>query len=303
MDDSFVIETDRLTKRYSERVVAVNQLTMGVRAGEVYGFLGPNGSGKTTTLRMLLGLIQPTAGRATVLGAPPGSPDGLARIGAMIESPAFYPFLTGRDNLRVVAGHARVPESRIAAALDRVDLTVRGGDRFRTYSQGMKQRLGVAAALLKDLELLILDEPTNGLDPAGVAEMRDLIRELGRGGRAVLVSSHIMTEIEHVSDRVGIIRRGSLVAEGTLDELRGRDEIKIRAEPVDRVHQVVAGLRGIGHIALSDGWIRVSAKPGLTPAITAALVNDGVAVSEVRIERASLEDVFLNLTRNTEDAA
>ncbi len=303
MDDSFVIETDRLTKRYSERVVAVNQLTMGVRAGEVYGFLGPNGSGKTTTLRMLLGLVRPTAGRATVLGAAPGSSEGLARIGAMIESPAFYPFLSGRDNLRVVAGHARVPESRIAAALDRVDLTARGGDRFRTYSQGMKQRLGVAAALLKDPALLVLDEPTNGLDPAGVAEMRDLIREFGRGGRAVLVSSHIMTEIEHVSDRVGIIRRGSLVAEGTLDELRGRDEIKIRAEPVDRAHQLVAGLRGIDHIALSDGWIRVAAKPDLTPAITAALVNDGVAVSEVRIERASLEDVFLNVTRNTEEAA
>ena len=177
-----VIETRALTKRYGDSIVAVDDLDLGVRRGEVYGFLGPNGAGKTTTLRMLLGLVRPTSGEAVVLGAAPGEPDGLARIGAMVEAPAFYPYLSGRDNLRVLAGHAGVREDRVEAVLDEVGLTDRASDRSRTYSLGMKQRLGVAAALLKDPELLILDEPTNGLDPAGMADMRDLIRSLGRAG-------------------------------------------------------------------------------------------------------------------------
>jgi ABC-type multidrug transport system ATPase subunit len=175
-DESYVIETRGLTKRYGDRVTAVDNLDLRVRRGEVYGFLGPNGSGKTTTLRMLVGLARPTSGHASVLGAPPGSSEVLARTGVMIETPAFYPHLSGRDNLRVLAGYAGVPDTRIDAALEEVDLTERATDRFGAYSLGMKQRLGVAAALLKDPELLILDEPTNGLDPAGMAEMRTLIR-------------------------------------------------------------------------------------------------------------------------------
>ena len=177
-----MIETRALTKRYGDSIVAVDDLDLGVRRGEVYGFLGPNGAGKTTTLRMLLGLVRPTSGQAAVLGAPAGSPHGLARIGAMVEAPAFYPYLSGRDNLRVLAGYAGVGEDRVEAVLDEVGLLDRAADRSRTYSLGMKQRLGVAAALLKDPELLILDEPTNGLDPAGMADMRELIRSLGRGG-------------------------------------------------------------------------------------------------------------------------
>jgi ABC-type multidrug transport system ATPase subunit len=151
----------------------------------VYGFLGLNGAGKTTTLRLLLGLVRPTSGNARVLGAAPGSPEGLARIGALIETPAFYPFLSGLDNLRVLAGYAGVPATRIGAVLEEVGLSARAGDRYRTYSLGMKQRLGIAAALLKDPELLILDEPTNGMDPAGMAEMRGFVRNLGRGRRTV----------------------------------------------------------------------------------------------------------------------
>ena len=193
-----------------------------MRRGEVYGFLGPNGAGKTTTLRMLLGLVRPTSGTAAVLGEAPGTPGGLARIGSMVEAPAFYPYLSGRDNLRVLARHAGVGEERVDAVLAQVDLSARADDRAATYSLGMKQRLGVAAALLKDPELLILDEPTNGLDPAGMAEMRAFIRSLGDGGRTVVLSSHLMGEVEQVSDRVGVIRDGSLVAEGTVEELRGR---------------------------------------------------------------------------------
>ena len=206
MTDELVIETRELSKRYGERTVAVDQLVLRVRRGEVYGFLGPNGAGKTTTLRMLLGLIRPTSGGAQVLGEQPGAPRGLARLGALVEAPAFYPYLSGRDNLRVLAGHAGVAHARVEEVLAEVGLSARAGDRVAAYSLGMKQRLGVAAALLKDPELLILDEPTNGLDPAGMADMRAFIRSLGERGVTVLLSSHLMGEVEQVSDRVGIDR-------------------------------------------------------------------------------------------------
>ena len=175
------VEVRDLTKRYGNGVVAVDGISLTVRPGEIYGFLGPNGAGKTTTLRMLLGLVAPTEGRASVLGHDPGDPRALSRIGALVEGPAFYPYLSGRDNLRVVARYAGVPESQVPGALRTVDLADRGGDKFATYSLGMKQRLGVAAALIKDPELVVLDEPTNGLDPAGMRDMRRLVRELGAG--------------------------------------------------------------------------------------------------------------------------
>jgi ABC-2 type transport system ATP-binding protein len=283
----FVIETTALTKRYGP-IVAVDGLDLRVRRGEVYGFLGPNGAGKTTTLRMLLGLVRPTAGRATVLGEPPGSPNGLVRVGAMVEAPGFYPFLSGRDNLRVLAGHAGVAGGRIAAVLAEAGLTARAGDHVATYSMGMKQRLGVAAALLKDPELLILDEPTNGLDPAGMAEMREFIRSLAAGGRTVLLSSHLMGEIEQVSDRVGVIRAGELVAEGTVDELRGQAGLRVRAEPLDAAARVLGGLDGI---ELVDGEVDARAAQ-----INRMLVEAGIAVSELSRSQASLEDVFLELT-------
>jgi ABC-type multidrug transport system ATPase subunit len=292
----YVIETRDLTKRYGERIAAVDRLTMSVRRGEVYGFLGPNGAGKTTTLRMLLGLVRPTAGSALVLGTAPGSPEGLARIGALVETPSFYPFLSGRDNLRVLARHGGVPETRIADVLAEVGLADRGGDRFRTYSLGMKQRLGIAAALLKDPELLILDEPTNGMDPAGMAEMRGFVRKLGRGRRTVLLSSHLMSEVEQVCDRVGVIRGGTLVGEGTVDELRGRESLWLRADPPERAERLLAGLAAVEHVARADGGLRVDADPSAAPAINRALVQAGIAVSELRRERASLEQVFLELT-------
>jgi len=282
-----VIQTEGLTKRYGP-IVAVDGLDLCVRRGEVYGFLGPNGAGKTTTLRMLLGLVRPSSGRATVLGHVPGAPDGLARVGSMVEAPGFYPFLSGRDNLRVLAGHAGVPNERIAPVLAEAGLTTRAGDHLATYSMGMKQRLGVAAALLKDPELLILDEPTNGLDPAGMAEMRDFIRSLAAGGRTVLLSSHLMGEIEQVSDRVGVIRAGELVAEGTVDELRGQAGLRVRAEPLDAAARVLDGLDGV---ELVDGEIDARAAQ-----VNRMLVEAGIAVSELGRRQASLEDVFLELT-------
>jgi ABC-type multidrug transport system ATPase subunit len=296
VSETLVIETRDLTKRYGERIVAVDRLAMCVRRGEVYGFLGPNGAGKTTTLRMLLGLVRPSSGGALVLGAAPGSPEALARTGALIETPTFYPFLSGRDNLRVLAGHAGVPETRIEPALDEVELSSRGGDRFQTYSLGMKQRLGIAAALIKDPELLILDEPTNGMDPAGMAEMRTFIRSLGQGKRTVLVSSHLMAEVEQTCDRAGVISRGRIVGEGTVDELRGRESLWVRAEPLEEAERVVRALRGIDEVARSDGGLRVAAESAAAPAIAKALVEAGVALGELRPQRASLEKVFLELT-------
>jgi ABC-type multidrug transport system ATPase subunit len=293
-----VIETRALTKRYGDAIVAVDHLDLRVRRGEVYGFLGPNGAGKTTTLRMLLGLVRPTSGQAIVLGAAPGAPDGLARIGAMVETPAHYPYLSGRDNLRVLARHAGVPEDRVEAVLDEVRLTDRAADRAGTYSLGMKQRLGVAAALLKDPELLILDEPTNGLDPAGMAEMRDFIRSLGKGGRTVMLSSHLMGEVEQVTDRVGVIRDGSLVAEGTVEELRGRAGLRVRAEPRAEAARLIRALPDVDEVTSVDGLLDVTADSSRAPTINRLLVEAGIAVSELYPQKPSLEQVFLELTKS-----
>jgi ABC-2 type transport system ATP-binding protein len=289
-----VIETHALTKRYGETTTAVDVLDLRVRRGEVYGFLGPNGAGKTTTLRMLLGLVRPTSGTATVLGAPAGA--ALARIGAMIEAPAFYPYLSGRDNLRVLAGHAGVHHDRIAPVLDEVQLLDRAGDRVAGYSLGMKQRLGVAAALLKDPELLILDEPTNGLDPAGMAEMRTLIRSLGRDERTVVLSSHLMGEVEQIADRVGVISAGALVAEGTVAELRGRAGLRVRAHPLAGARDLLALQPGVEAVREAGGTLSVTADPRLAAELNHALVTAGVAVSELTTEQTSLEDVFFALT-------
>jgi ABC-type multidrug transport system ATPase subunit len=300
VDDGLVIETHELAKHYNGGIVAVDRLSLRVRRGEVYGFLGPNGAGKTTTLRMLLGLVRPTSGSAHVLGAPPGSPDSLARVGALIESPTFYPFLSGRDNLRVLARYSDTPEPRIDTVLGEVDLAARAGHRFGTYSLGMKQRLGIAGALLKDPELLILDEPTNGMDPAGMAEMREFIRNLGQGQRTVLLSSHLMTEVEQVSDRVGVISRGVLVREGTVDELRGRESLWVRAEPLEQAERVLGAVRGVEDVARLDGGLLIATDLAAAPTINRMLVDAGIAVGELRPERDSLEKIFLELTQGDE---
>ena len=292
-----VVETNGLGKRYGDRVVAVKALNMRVRRGEVYGFLGPNGAGKTTTLRMLLGLVRPTSGSALVLGARPGSPESLARVGALIESPTFYPFLSGRDNLRVLARYSGTDEKRIRSVLDEVDLAARADDRFATYSLGMKQRLGIAAALFKDPELLILDEPTNGMDPAGMAEMRSFIRDLGRGRRTVLLSSHLMSEVEQVCDRVGVITRGELIREGTVEELRGRESLWVRAEPLDVAERVLKSIAAVERVDRVDGGLRIGTDPSRAASINQALVESGVGVAELRHDRDSLEKIFLELTR------
>jgi ABC-type multidrug transport system ATPase subunit len=214
----------------------------------------------------------------------------------MVEAPAFYPYLSGRDNLRVLARYAGIEDGRVEAVLDEVHLRDRAADRSATYSLGMKQRLGVAAALLKDPELLILDEPTNGLDPAGMADMREFIRALGKGGRTVVLSSHLMGEVEQVTDRVGVIRAGSLVAEGTVEELRGRAGLRVRAEPLGEAARLVGGLPGVDGVTSADGLLDVTVDTAQAPAINRLLVEAGIAVAELYAQKASLEDVFLELT-------
>ena len=295
-EGNLLVEARGLTKRYGRSITAVDSLNLSVRRGEVYGFLGPNGAGKTTTLRMLLGLIRPSSGEARVLGKKPGSPEGLSRVGSLVESPAFYPYLSGRDNLRVMARYSGVPYWRVDEALITVELSDRAKDKFKKYSLGMKQRLGVAAALLKDPDLLILDEPTNGLDPKGMADMRALIRSLGQGERTVLLSSHLLGEVEQICDRVGVVRNGKLVAEGTVAEIRGREGLLVRAEPLEEGRYIAARLAGVEEATVVDGALRLVVDPGRAAEINGKLVSAGVRVSELRPVEQSLEEVFLELT-------
>jgi ABC-type multidrug transport system ATPase subunit len=240
------VEVTGLVKRFGKKT-ALDGVDLVARPGRVLGVLGPNGAGKTTTLRMLLGLVRPTSGVIRVLGRSPGDPAVLRQTGAMGET-AFYPSLSGRDNLRAIARRCRVGDSRVDEVLGQAGLAARARDTVGSYSYGMRQRLGVAAAILKDPRLLILDEPSNGLDPAGQADMRRLIRDLGGGRRTIVLSSHDMDEVEELCDRVGIIGRGQLLAEGTPGQLRGRDGAAGagRAGRTGRRRGVVAGMGGRG---------------------------------------------------------
>lgn len=294
--EPIVIETTNLSKRYGKQIVAVDGLNLAIRKGEIYGFLGPNGAGKTTTLRMLLGLVRPTSGTGKVLGKPLGTAAGIARVGALVESPTFYPYLSGRRNLRILARYAGVPISRVDAVLDQVELTLRARDTFKTYSLGMKQRLGVAAVLLKDPDVLILDEPTNGLDPQGMTEMRALIRVLGHGGRTVLLSSHLLGEVEQICDRVGVISHGKLIAEGTVADLRGQAQLLVRADPLERAQRLAEQLYGIERVQVMDGALVLATDPAQAAELARVLVTNGVALSELRPVKRSLEATFMELT-------
>jgi ABC-2 type transport system ATP-binding protein len=290
-----LVETNGLSKTYGA-VTAVERVSLSVWRGEVYGYLGPNGAGKTTTLRMLAGLVRPTAGSASVHGDQPGSPRALARTGVLIEAPRFYPYLSGRDNLRVVARYAGVPDRRVEGALETVDLAGRGGDRYARYSLGMKQRLGVAAALLKDPELLILDEPTNGLDPAGMRDMRALLRDLGERGHTVLLSSHLLGEVQQLCDRVGVISGGRLLAESTVDDLLGQAGLLVRAEPPDRARGCLQRLVGAGNVSEADGAFRLRTGPEQAGRVSRALADAEVTLTELRPLERTLEEVFLEMT-------
>ncbi|MDI5982174.1 ABC transporter ATP-binding protein [Amycolatopsis magusensis] len=293
------VDIRELTKRYGG-VLAVDRLSLTVRPGEVYGFLGPNGAGKTTTLRVLLGLLRPTSGQVRLFGRDDGD---RSPVGALIESPAFYPYLSGRENLRVLARYTGTGKDRVETVLDTVGLRERGGDRYAAYSLGMKQRLGVAAALLKDPRLLVLDEPTNGLDPAGMADMRALIRDLGASGRTVLLSSHLLGEVQQICDRVGVVSRGKLVAENTVAELRGGSVLHVVADPLPRAAEVAARLLGADRVRVRGGALELTTEPEKAAWLNGELVAAGLGVSELRVTERDLEQVFFELTGEGGDHA
>jgi len=293
-----------LSKRFRGGQLAVDNVDLEVPRGSVYGFLGPNGSGKTTTIRMLLGLIYPTSGRHELLGTP--MPDGavrvLPRVGSLVEGPAFYPFLNGQQNLARCdaadrTADARTARQRIDSALDRVGLLAAAKKRYRAYSLGMKQRLAIAAGLLQPRELIILDEPTNGLDPQGTREVRTLVREIATEGTTVFVSSHLLAEVEQICTHVGVMRTGRLVFQGPLDDLRRTVAARIRVETTDP--QAAAEL--LGKIGLEDTRVEgaeVSAQLGdfQPERLCADLVHAGVPVRGLATVRPSLEDLFVGLT-------
>jgi ABC-2 type transport system ATP-binding protein len=297
-----VIETTGLRKEFrslrGHRVVAVDDLDLAVRRGGVHGFLGPNGSGKTTTIRMLLGLASATAGRIRVLGeeVPRRLPRVMDRVGAVVEQPKFLPSLTGRRNLELLAGSIGTPSGRVDAALEQVGLAGRDRDRYRGYSLGMKQRLAIAATLLKEPDLLILDEPTNGLDPAGIRDIRELVRDLGSQGTTVLLSSHILAEVQQVCDSVSIIGDGRLLSAGTVADLVGRDEtagVRVGVADPEGAARVLtrAGLR----VSRDGGHLYVS-EVGDPARVTRLLAEEGHYVRELVADRPDLESVFLKLT-------
>jgi ABC-2 type transport system ATP-binding protein len=301
--DGYVVETFGLTKRFGERV-AVDGVDLHIPRGVAFGYLGPNGAGKTTLIRMLLGLTAATAGTMRILGrdVPAERAEALARVGAIVEEPRFHGYLTGRQNLEVVAA-AREREShgRIDAALERSGLADRADEKVRKYSLGMRQRLGVARSLLADPELLLLDEPTNGLDPAGIHAVRQTIRHLAYQGKTVLVSSHILAEVQQVADTVSIIGRGRLLAEGRVADLlaSGGGAIRIRV-PDPGVAQRLLAESGFGCAPTPDGAISVTTAPDGTPVdaggLNRFLADRGVYASELIRVQADLEQVFLRLT-------
>jgi ABC-type multidrug transport system ATPase subunit len=291
------IETSGLTKSYAG-LLAVDHLDLKVEQGEIFGFLGPNGAGKTTTMRMLLGLVQPSAGTARVLGMDTKThlQDMLARIGSVIENPTFYPFLSGYDNLKAFAQLSRIPVDRVAPVLDLVDLTAAAKRKFSTYSLGMKQRLAVGAALLGSPDLLILDEPANGLDPAGIVEMRDLIKRLKSRGRTVLISSHVLHEIEQICDRIAIMNRGRVVVQGPVEELLAGASLEVRAEPLGAAEKILVNLPWVDAVVPGDNRLLVTTGPEHATDITRVLAEQGIYLSRLQPHEQTLEQYFLDVT-------
>lgn len=298
------IRTHRLTKRFAGGQVAVDDLNLAVPAGSVFGFLGPNGSGKTTTIRMLLGLVSPSSGTFELFGRPmpDSAADVLPHVGALVEGPAFHPYLSGRDNLlrldaadRTVSG--REAQGRVAEALARVGLAAAAGKRYRAYSLGMRQRLGLAAALLRPREMLVLDEPTNGLDPQGTREVRAIIQEVGAGGTTVFLSSHLLSEVEQVCTHVGVMSSGRLIFSGALDELRQAAGVQVRVD-TSRPAAAAAVLHqhGTGEPDIRIGGVVADLGDADSEQLVEALVVAGIPVRQFVLDRPDLEDVFVELT-------
>lgn len=293
------ILVSNLSKRYGD-VLAVNDASFEVPLGTICGFVGPNGSGKTTTIRMLLGLIKPTSGTGSIIGNSIGHPEKyLTEVGAMIEGPAFYPALSGLENLKVLAKLGGIPLERCQELLELVDLGERGADKYKTYSLGMKQRLGIAAALLPNPKLLILDEPTNGLDPAGIQEIRDLLEKLASDGVTVFVSSHLLSELEMISMHLVMLRKGEVVFSGPIQELLQRNKPTIVAKPTstNSLPYLAEIINKTGHVAIiEDDHVLVDADEAFAVTINKLAFESGIVLAQLTPVRASLEETFFELT-------
>jgi ABC-2 type transport system ATP-binding protein len=290
-----VIEVDRLTKRYG-KTVAVDDLTFRVAPGRITGFLGPNGAGKTTTLKAILALIHPTSGTTRVLGKHYRELDDPARkVGAVLETSRYHPGRSGRNHLRVLAAQAGIPRQRVEEVLELVAMKEPAKRRVGGYSLGMRQRLGLAAALLGEPQLLVLDEPANGLDPAGIRWLRDLLRSLAREGRTILVSSHVLAEIEQIADEVVIIHRGKFVAQSTTAELAARAAagVRVRSPEAERLRELLFG-QGMSTVVLEDGALGVT--DGTPERVGELAAANNIVLHELVAERATLEEAFLELT-------
>lgn len=296
-----VLELNNLTKKFDD-FTAVNNLSLKVGQGEVMGFLGPNGAGKSTTVGMVLGLIEPSGGTVSIMGTQLTGNQHIVpeNVGAIIENPAFYPYLSGRDNL---VAHAKmvggVTPARVDEMLKLVNLFERANDKFKSYSLGMKQRLGIASTLLTDPALVILDEPTNGLDPAGQREIRAIIPRLAADGHGVLLASHMLHEVEQVSDRVAIVRRGELITESSVDDLLKRGgyvDVRVSPDQFEAARDIIQRLPGVEQVTVNGEVLTAVAEPELGIEINKALVGEGIYAGEISPKRSSLESLFLELT-------
>jgi ABC-2 type transport system ATP-binding protein len=290
-----VIEVEHLTKRF-RRTTAVDDLSFRIRNGAITGFLGPNGAGKTTTLRIILGLVRPTSGRATVKGsAYQRLKEPLRQVGAVLEATSFHPGRSGRDHLRVVAASAGIEQSRVEDVLGLVQLTADGGRRVGGYSLGMRQRLSLAAALLGDPGVLVLDEPANGLDPQGIRWLRELLRSLAGEGRTILISSHVLSEIEQVADEVVIVHRGKFVEQASTADLSARmtGGIRVRSPQAERLRALLEQA-GLGVTSAEGDLLMVG--EGSTERIGEVAAANGIVLHELAAEKATLEEAFLELT-------
>ncbi len=303
MTEAAPVEVRGLVKRYGE-LTAVDHVDLTVNPGDVYGYLGPNGAGKTTSLRMMLGLIRPSAGQVRLFGRDPMSSVGaLEGVAGFVEAPTFYPYLSARRNLELLAAYdGHDARRRIDGALDTVELTGRAGDRVGGYSHGMRQRLGIAAALLRDPKLLMLDEPATGLDPAGMRDMRLLIRRLAEQGMTVLLSSHLLAEVEELCNRVAIVRRGRIVYEGEIAQLKrsAGTTYRLRTTDDDRALAICRDHDGISGVRVQRGHICFTAEEETAAGLSETLVRQGALIIAMAPETVTLEDLFFSLTEGAE---
>ena len=292
-----VLRTAGLKKQYG-RVTAVQDVSIAVQQGDVFGFLGPNGSGKTTTVAMILGLIEPTAGNVELFGqtTPEGRYNALHKVGSIIESPAFYPFLSGRDNLKVVARLRNVPAARVGQVLDQVFLTDRADRKYSAYSLGMKQRLAIGAALLNDPDLLMLDEPTNGLDPEGMVEVRNLTLHLASLGKTIFLCSHLLAEVQQVCTRVAFINRGLIVKEGTTEDLlRTGNSHYLEVDDLPRAMELLARTPSVTEARPEGRGMQFACEGDCAADVAAAMIGAGLRLSRLQPIETSLESIYLEL--------